>query len=309
MDPKLELLDERPKDGGVAVAAIASVVLHLLLLLAGYLRLVQMERARAAAPVPQIVEFIPRVPTISSYVEAPGNALPAPPANPSAPLSNANRRAASPEPTGEKRVSAPGTGGIYTPGGAPQQPPQRESGREAVQAAETPVAAASAMSALPTPAQPARETAAQPGVDWRGAIREVGKFASLGDARNVGTSGGDKGFAESGPISFESQWFDWGDYADSMVRKIRVNWYDNMPPIIRMGVKGVVTIRFTIQRNGQITDITTLSSSDVPPFDFAARKAIEISSPLAPLPSNFPNATERVTATFYYNLNPPQRGR
>lgn len=309
MDPKLELLDDRPKDGGVAIAAIASVVLHLLLALAGYMRLVQLQRERASAPVPQIVQFIPRAPGISSYVEAPGAALPEPPRNPNAALSNANRRAASPRATGTRPTSTPGDAGIYTPGGQQQRqlPAQRTASPRREQTPE--VVSASAVTGLPPAAQPGPETESQKGVDWRGAIREVGKFASLGDARNVGTSGGERGFAESGPISFESQWFDWGDYADSMVRKIRVNWYDNMPPIIRMGVKGVVTIRFTIQRNGRITDVTILSSSEVPPFDFAAKKAIEISSPLAPLPSNFPNATERVTATFYYNLNPPSRGR
>jgi len=135
----------------------------------------------------------------------------------------------------------------------------------------------------------------------------VGKVASLGDGQNVGVSGGERGFADAGPISFESQWFEWGDYADSMVRKIRVNWYDNMPPLIRMGVKGIVTIRFTILRGGRIAEITILESSGVPPFDFAAKKAIELSSPLAPLPKNFPNPQERVTAQFYYNMTPPTR--
>ncbi len=143
-------------------------------------------------------------------------------------------------------------------------------------------------------------------IDWRAAVSNVSKVASLGNSAGVGESGGEKGFADAGPISFESDWFEWGDYADSMVRKIRVNWYANMPAIIRMGVKGVVTIRFTIQRSGEITDITVLDSSGVPPFDFAARKAIEISSALAPLPRDFPNSTERVTAMFYYNLQPPR---
>ena len=37
------------------------------------------------------------------------------------------------------------------------------------------------------------------------------------------------------------------------------------------------------------------------------RKALELSSPLAPLPANFPNSSERVTAAFYYNLEPPKK--
>ena len=90
-----------------------------------------------------------------------------------------------------------------------------------------------------------------------------------------------------------------------MVSKIRVNWYANMPQLIRTGIGGVVTIRFTIQRDGRITDVTLLKSSGHPPYDFAARKAIELSSPLNPLPADFPNRDERVTAMFYYNTRIP----
>ncbi len=141
------------------------------------------------------------------------------------------------------------------------------------------------------------------GIDWNSAIQEVGKIASLG-GEGVGAPGGEPGFAESGPISFETQWYEWGDYADHMVNKIRRHWYDNMPSLIRMGMKGVVTIQFTIQRSGTITDIRILKSSEIPPFDFAAKKAIELASPLRPLPADFPNRSERVTAQFYYNLTP-----
>jgi len=92
-----------------------------------------------------------------------------------------------------------------------------------------------------------------------------------------------------------------------MVRRIRRNWYANMPPLIRMGMKGVVTIQFTIQRSGTLTDITVVKSSEVPPYDYAAKKALELSSPLQPLPADFPNRSERVTAQFYYNLHPKPR--
>ena len=119
--------------------------------------------------------------------------------------------------------------------------------------------------------------------------------------------GGEKGFAQDGPLSFESSWFDWGDYAEGMVSRIRVNWYSNMPHLIQTGLKGVVTIRFTIHRDGTITDVTILQSSGVPPYDFAAKKGIELSSPLNPLPRDFPNDTERVTAMFYYNQEIPKR--
>jgi TonB family protein len=146
-------------------------------------------------------------------------------------------------------------------------------------------------------------------VDWRNAIRDAGRAISGGggDGIDLTRSGGEQGFAEQGPLSFETQWYDWGDYAQSMVSKIRVNWYANMPQIIRTGMAGVVTIRFTIHRDGRISDITILQSSGVPPYDAAARKAIELSSPLKALPADFPNNSERVICMFYYNTPIPQR--
>ncbi|HEX3580800.1 MAG TPA: energy transducer TonB, partial [Thermoanaerobaculia bacterium] len=121
-------------------------------------------------------------------------------------------------------------------------------------------------------------------------------------------AGGEKGYtADAGPLSFETQWFDWGDYAESMVSKIRINWYGIMPDLIKTGLKGVVTIRFTIHRDGRISDITILKSSGVPPYDNAASKALEASSPLKQLPADFPKDSERVTAMFYYNMEIPGR--
>ncbi len=162
------------------------------------------------------------------------------------------------------------------------------------------------------PALQTQASAASPAVNWQSAIKEVGKVASLGGGQNldlskVGGGGGEKGFVEQGPVSFETQWYDWGEYAQSMVAKIRTNWYDNMPELIRTGMKGVVTIRFTIQRDGSITDVTILNTSTIPPFDNAAQKAIELSSKLHPLPKDFPKATEHVTCMFFYNMEPPSR--
>jgi TonB family protein len=165
------------------------------------------------------------------------------------------------------------------------------------------------MSELTRPSQASASTQHGGAIDWKGAIKEVGKVASLGTGQqgpDLGNGGGgEKGYAKDGPISFESTWYDWGDYAQSMVARIRVNWYNIMPDLLRTGMQGVVTIRFTIHRDGQITDVTILNGSGTPPYDFAAKKAIENSSPLNPLPKDFPMATERVTAMFYYNMEPP----
>jgi TonB family protein len=235
-----------------------------------------------------------------------------------APFSDANRRASTPNPNGDKPTLRPGEGGLYTPRTAAgekeaarqqQQMAQAESELNAPQSAPSQPTVAPADSGGTFQYRPSQASAASP-INWNNAIKEVGKIASIGTGQHgvdLGGQGGEKGFAESGPLSFESQWYDWGEYAQSMVNRIRVNWYNNMPQLIQTGLKGVVTIRFTIQRNGTITDITILSSSGVPPYDFAAKKAIELSSPLNPLPADFPNPSERVTCMFFYNQEPPSR--
>ncbi len=263
-------------------------------------------------PIARYVELIKQNP--KDFVEAPGPKVNDPKLG--ALWSDANRHASAPQSTGDKPTMRPGDGrGVYTP------PADQASGLRP-QAADSPAPRTQASDALPAditnndssriPAFRSSQTSAVgANVNWHDAIKEVGKVASLGGGQNLDLSkiggGGEKGFVEQGPLSFETQWYDWGEYAQSMVSKIRINWYDNMPPLIRTGMKGVVTIRFTIQRDGSITDVTIISSSTIPPYDFAARKAIELSSKLNPLPKDFPNSSERVTAMFFYNQEPPSR--
>jgi TonB family protein len=319
LEEQIELVvaEEKQKVGGISLAIAVSMILHALLII-WFIRSYHPTAAPANVPIARYVELIKQNP--QQFTEAPGPRTDTAPMT--APLSNANRRASTPEPTGDMPTRRPGDGsGIYTPrtpppGQRPQQQPAT-----APQTAQNPQEAspdATAQQERPQTStdpliyrEPARAAAASGPVDWRSAIRDVRKVASLGggsdEPENPNGGGGDKGFAEQGPLSFETQWYDWGDYAQSMISRIRVNWYANMPQIIRTGMQGVVTIRFTIHRDGQITDVTILKSSGVPPYDFAAKKAIELSSPLNPLPADFPRPAERVTAMFYYNTPLPNR--
>ncbi len=302
----------QPADGN-GVAIVTSIVVHLVLIVV-FLRLWKpVAEPKENAPMTRYVELMRQQP---QFTEAPGRKLKTAPLD--APLSDGNRRAATPDPSGQQRVARPGDGqGLFTPemrsGRQPepqQQPQQSPSAQTPAQAASSPFSQGGQSRQQP-PKQPESRgvAAAAAPVDWRSAIRQASSNLPAGsDALDApGAGGGEKGSADAGPLSFESSWFDWGAYAQSMVSKLRVNWYANMPQIIRTGLKGVVTIRFTIHRDGSITDIETLQTSNVPPYDFAARKAIELSSPLNPLPKDFPNATERVTCMFYYNMDVPSR--
>jgi TonB family protein len=105
-----------------------------------------------------------------------------------------------------------------------------------------------------------------------------------------------------GTLSFDTKGFDWGDYARQLYLIIKKNWYDRIPIAAYYGQKGKVFIRFVIERDGSVTDLAVIRSSDIPPFDLAAENAIRASHPLPALPSNFPKEREGVTFGFYYNL-------
>jgi TonB family protein len=310
-----EVADEQRR-GGVSAAVLISFLFHTALivyLIKNYKPLTESDRA---TPMVHYVELIRQNP---QFTEAPGPKTKSAPLN--APFSDATRRASTPNPNGTQPTPRPGEGGFYQP--ASRHGAEEAARAEKMAAAESELSAPKqqqAASSAPPESSPEAAGAtfqyrptqarASAGINWQSAIREVGKIASIGTGQqgmDLPGQGGEKGFAESGPLSFETQWYDWGDYAQSMVNRIRVNWYNNMPQLIQTGLKGVVTIRFTIQRDGRITDITILESSAKPPYDFAAKKAIELSSPLNPLPADFPNASERVTCMFFYNQEVPTR--
>ncbi len=318
MQERIDLVvvaEERRKAGGLSVPVAVSIALHLLLVVWFVRSYEPMVGVAEDPPIMRFVELMKQSPR--EFTEAPGPEVERAPVT--APFSDRNRKASIPEPTGTQPTTRPGDGGgLYTPPSAPAGP--RGPSQPAVaaspgaQAQEAPSSAVTSGEARPAPSdatftyrEPVQAAVTGP-VDWRRAIGEAGRAAAQGGGDDGMTVpvGGEQGTAEQGPLSFETQWYDWGDYAQSMVSKIRVNWYANMPQIIRTGMKGVVTIRFTIQRDGRITDITILNSSGVPPYDQAARKAIELSSPLKPLPADFPNPNERVTCMFYYNMEIPR---
>jgi TonB family protein len=105
-----------------------------------------------------------------------------------------------------------------------------------------------------------------------------------------------------GTLSFDTKGFDWGDYARQLYLIIKKNWYDRIPIAAYYGQKGKVFIRFVIEKDGTISDLAVIRSSDISPFDRAAENAIRASNPLPHLPSNFPKEKEGVTFGFYYNL-------
>jgi TonB family protein len=149
--------------------------------------------------------------------------------------------------------------------------------------------------------------------------REISKLAGLDRAIQeaarsaVGGEDGapppnpEGGFVDSGPLSFDTTWYDWGPYAAEMVRRIKLHW--DIPELARLGWKGRLTVRFYILADGRVADAKILRRSGIPPFDFAALQAIVKSSPFRPLPEDLHEEREGVTVTFFYNMRPgPEDG-
>jgi TonB family protein len=138
-----------------------------------------------------------------------------------------------------------------------------------------------------------------------GGLKGLSKFGGLGSA---GGAMPDRrgGQVDLGPLSFDTEWYDWGPYAAEMLRRIRYHW--DIPEIAEMGVPGVVRIHFFIERDGRVTGLEIERESGHPPLDFAARDAILNASPLPPLPADLGGTFhEGVTITFYYNTKVPER--
>jgi TonB family protein len=83
------------------------------------------------------------------------------------------------------------------------------------------------------------------------------------------------------------------DYLQTMVQRIRSVWAQNQ------GIDGISTIRFTIQRDGKITDTSVERSSGSTAADLAARRAVAVTQ-LPPLPDAFTNPTLTVNLHFQY---------
>ncbi|PYT10554.1 MAG: hypothetical protein DMF51_18110 [Acidobacteria bacterium] len=108
----------------------------------------------------------------------------------------------------------------------------------------------------------------------------------------------------TGTMSFDTQDFPWGDYARKVKIIIENHWVDRLPLAFREGIRGYTCAHFVIEKSGTISGIDVVRQAGVPPFDRAVSDALRASSPLPPLPKEFPEDQEGVSACFFYNMLP-----
>jgi TonB family protein len=84
------------------------------------------------------------------------------------------------------------------------------------------------------------------------------------------------------------------DYIQLMVQQVHANWD------YRVERPGLTVVKFTIQRDGRITDVALMKSSGYTAHDMNAQRALVRTRQLAPLPAQFPNPTLGVQLSFDY---------
>jgi TonB family protein len=122
-------------------------------------------------------------------------------------------------------------------------------------------------------------------------VREGSAKAETGAQTNsVGLSTG--GGGTGGQINVGD--FCCPEYIAGMVAKIHQNWNPRQTSI------GITTMKFTIQRDGTLTDIQVSRSSSNQMLDFLAQRALLAVRQLPPLPAEYTNPTLVVNLDFEY---------
>jgi TonB family protein len=132
------------------------------------------------------------------------------------------------------------------------------------------------------------------------AIKNVQKYSQGANLQNL------QGNGDFGPsFQFDSKGVDFG----SWLRRFRAQVYRNwLIPYAAMALHGHTVLRFTIHRDGAITDLIVLQPSSIDAFTKAAFNAITSSNPTVPLPHEYPDDSMVMTVIFYYNETPPGGG-
>lgn len=118
--------------------------------------------------------------------------------------------------------------------------------------------------------------------------------AGSGDGGAAGSSTGAAGVGVGiGGARFDQPDFNYSYYADRIATAIGMNWFK---PASSVPTNPVV--HFRIARDGTISDAEVTTPSGLPYVDRAALRAVLASSPLPPLPSEFPGSSVGVSVVF-----------
>jgi TonB family protein len=124
---------------------------------------------------------------------------------------------------------------------------------------------------------------------------EIKQGSSIADnkARGQGFGGLSSGGGGTG-VQLEVGDFCCPEYLATMAALIKGNWNN------QQNATGLARMRFVIQRDGRIVNITVLESSGVQTLDFFAERALRLTK-LPPLPAAYPDRALAVRLAFEYS--------
>ena len=138
--------------------------------------------------------------------------------------------------------------------------------------------------------------------------RPAGLGATLRDLDRrleaIGPLGVESGTGQQvGPLFFDPKGADFTQWTNHFSNETYRNW--QMPQPALLGMRGVVTISFIVDRGGRVTELHVDESSGNVALDRAAANAL-ISGHFLSLPSDFGPPTVSMRISFFYNTRPSQ---
>jgi len=112
--------------------------------------------------------------------------------------------------------------------------------------------------------------------------------------------------ANAAEILTDTMGVDFGPYLTQVVKLVKQNWYNLMPPQVYPPIKkqGKLALEFVILKDGKVSGMAIRTSSGDVPLDRAAWASITASTPFPPLPKEFPGQILGLRFYYFYNLNP-----
>jgi TonB family protein len=141
----------------------------------------------------------------------------------------------------------------------------------------------------------------------RAAAESRGHYGGSGQAGDYGSPGRSGAKAlDQAEILTDTMGVDFGPYLTRVVQIVKQNWYNIMPPSVYPPIfkQGKLAIEFQILKDGTVSGMTLRTSSGDVPLDRAAWGSITASTPLPPLPKEFPGKLLGLRFYYFYNLEP-----
>jgi len=157
---------------------------------------------------------------------------------------------------------------------------------------------------------------AMPGTSIAEAIHDVARGGGAGGPTIVGDPGASDPFVYGGirqpsspgvpganvELKSDPMGVDFRPYLMQVLAAVRRNWTAVMPESVKLGLRGRVSIQFSIGRTGAVIKLVYAEQSGARPLDEAAVAGISASNPFPPLPNEFKGERIVVQLNFAYNM-------